>query len=202
MCNIRKYHNARCTNVSTIVLNFLSILASLITIIYFGVKFSSLSDYEYIYDYEHGICSPVTISLIKLENCDGTYKFQAIWQTKNGLTVENPFASRKTSMEAIADQSKFEVFKNYSCMCRYNIFEKYSESSIIGLDKCQAWSTCIFSSDFVMYVQRDGKRYYWTYIRFIIASVVSLVITVVLLPFSFFNLPNKKREYVDLDEKV
>ena len=182
-------------------LTFLGIISSTITIFVFSSKLLNLSEYDYLYDYKPSICRPISGRAFNLscQQNDGqtVTRWMSVSVLQRGLeAVENPFAIRQSRLEAIGDRDKIEMFSNYSCLCR-----SLSNINHGGLTKgCSYWPSCILNADFIHYMQRDNDRYHQTYISFIVASCISLVLAVVSVPFSIVIIKRSLQEnYVPLE---
>lgn len=158
----------------------------------------NLSEYNYLYDYKPNTCRPISGRAFNLSCQYGDEELMHRWISvmmleRGSDAVENPFAIRTNRLDAIADRDKIEMLGNYSCLCRKN-----NDSTVIK--GCSYWPVCILNADFIHYMQRDNDRYYQTYISFIVASVVSLVLSVISVPFSIMIIRQVFRdEYVPLE---
>lgn len=199
---MRKNHRCRrhfTVNNITLGLTLLGIVSSTITIFIFSSKLLDLSAYDYLYDYKPGICQPISGRAFNLScRYDQDDQIEQRWisvvMLKRGFeAVENPFAVRINRLDAIADRDKIEMLSNYSCLCR-----KANDSPVIK--GCSYWPACILNADFIHYMQRDNDRYYRTYISFIVASAVSLVLSVIGVPFSVVVIKRSLQDnYVPLE---
>ena len=170
-------------------LTVLGIISSTITIFVFSSKLINLSAYDYIYAYKASICRPISGRAFNLscqQDDQPVTRWMSVLLLQRGLeTVENPFAMRQSRLEAIADRDKVEMFSNYSCLCRTVTISNRQNKDDGGIVKgCSWWPSCILNADFIHYMQRDNDRYYQTYISFIVASSVSLVLAIIGVPFS------------------
>lgn len=189
-CNWRRH--CAVNNIS-LFLTFLGIISSAVTIIVFARKLTDLSEYDYLYDYKASICEPITGRAFNL-SCRQTSRWIAVLVLKRGLqAIDNPFAIRNSRVEAVADRDKIEMFSNFSCVCR----QVHNQTVIKG---CSWWPDCILNADFIYYMQRDNDRYYQTYISFIVASVVSLVLSIIGVPFSIVVIRRSStNQYIPLE---
>lgn len=173
----------------------MGIVSSIVTIAVFSNKLLNLSEYDYLYEYKVTNCRPVNGIAYNL-TCDNNPSKEhwiLLLTLDNGLhVVENPFALRLSRADTIADRDKIDIFSNYSCLCR-------PPNSLPVEKGCSYWPSCILDADFIHYMQRDNDRYYQTYISFIVASVVSLVLSAVGVPFSIVIIRRDLRsQYVEL----
>lgn len=178
------------------VLNVMSIISSLITIIFFGVQLSMLKDYNYIYDYRDTECRLVSAKVreVDCEDSNMPLKWVAVFSTNANLdVVENPFAVRDYRSLALQDINHLILNSTYPCTCRSYI--PFNETDNVPTRHgCAVWTTCILNIDFVKYMQRDNQRYYHTYISFVIASFISIVLTVAYFPISIKTLRDLNRQ--------
>lgn len=187
-------------------LNLASLISCSVTIVYFAIQMASLSDYNYIYQYQHQTCLPITGKVLQLpclSAIDGGFKFKwiAYFTLDSGINlVENPFAVRNSRFLALQDLEHLILNVSYDCMCRIPPvfpFHKRNRSNII--DPCMLWSECILDNEFISYIQKDTTRYYRTYISFIIASMVSIFLSIAAFPISCQALRQlRKEQYVEL----
>lgn len=179
-------------------LTFLGIISSTVTIFVFSSKLLNLSEYDYLYEYKPAICRPISGRAFNLSchnDDEMTTRWISVLLLQRGLeAVENPFAIRQSRLEAIADRDKVEMFSNYSCLCR-----TIGDNSGEMIKSCSWWPACILNADFIHYMQRDNDRYYQTYISFIVASSISLVLSIISVPFSILIIKkNLQDNYVPL----
>lgn len=176
-------------------LTILGIVSSIVTIGIFSNKLLNLTEYDYLYDYKSATCRPINgrAHNFTCNNNPSIEHWMLILTLDNNLqAVQNPFALRSSRAEAIAGRDKIDMLGNYSCLCR-------STASLSVEKGCSYWPSCIFDVDFIYYMQRDNDRYYQTYISFIVASSVSLILSAVSVPFSICITRQQLRsDYVPL----
>lgn len=208
-CTICRYRCRHCnlTNIG-FVLSCLSIISSIVTIIYFVVQLQNLKAYDYLYEYRNSTCVPIngiatninpsTLSITGNETYNGGEQCPAPWimlflLSDMRLAVTNPFALQWTRTQAIDDRSRLDLDSNYTCLCR-------NDKQILLRD-CSVWPQCIFNAEFVKYMRRDTNRYYNTYASFIIASVVSAVLSILSIPptIQTMRAACKQSNYVPFD---
>ena len=183
----------------SLIFSCLSLISSAAAIIYFSVKLSSLSEFDYIYNYEKATCTPYSGFAYELSCSSSSSKWISIWKTKLGQwIVADPFSIRETRIEAIQDRDKYKLSGNYTCMCRYPSLYLFGEVNNI-INGCSLWTECIFSEDFISYIKYDNKIYKHTFISFIVSSCISLVFCVVSIIISAYAIKTEKaKEYIEL----
>uniref|UniRef100_A0A6C0CIK8 Uncharacterized protein n=1 Tax=viral metagenome TaxID=1070528 RepID=A0A6C0CIK8_9ZZZZ len=173
---IKKYLNLTYIGLA---LNAASILASFITMIYFSVMLSRLSDYDYVYNYKPRTCTPQFGTVVIIPCGDNgakllpqKVKYIAMFSTSEMFTmIEDPFSARDSYDKATQDVASYVLDVPYDCYCR-ELDQKVPPPS---QDACQLWSQCISETDFIQYIQRDNGHYKTTYVAFILSSLVSIV---------------------------
>lgn len=183
MKRIVPYLKRHCTaNSIGFIFTIMGIVSSTITIIYFTAALINYQQYKYIYDYTPTTCNPTSGYAFSL-TCNGTTKWISILRDVHDRTVvENPFALRNSRQDAIDDRYRSNLNVNQSCFC-LSYFSSSTEKNITIRD-CSVWPQCILDTDFIFYMQKDTKRYEDTYISFIVASAISLVLSLMGLPFT------------------
>lgn len=182
------------TNVG-LLFTFLSIISSIVTIIIFAIKLNNLGDFNYLYAYQPAVCLPVGGFALNA-SCHETTKWISVWKLDSQkLLVENPFAFRPSRQEAIGDRSRIPLHNNISCVC-LNPDTNGNSLKVPGIETCAFWVECISDGDFIAYLQRDNDRYINTYVSFIVASLIGLILSLVGLP---ATIKQQRREsYVEL----
>ena len=173
-------------------LNCFSMLTSLATIIYFGVKLGQLGTENYIYEYKQSNCSPTGGYAMPVSCKD---KKDSGWISmltdKSGrLIVDSPFAIQKERSQAIDDRYRV-IGYNYTCMCKLSIGIANGTNRIKIL-ACSVWPDCIIDQEFVKYIQHDNQRFIRTYVAFILASVIGIAIGLPSIPISVRTIQKMK----------
>jgi hypothetical protein len=185
-----------CTvNNISLTLTALGIISSIVTISVFSDKLLKLAEYDYLYDYRSANCQPISGRALNF-TCNSNplvENWMLVLTLDNNLqAVQNPFALKSSRAAVITDRDKIAMLGNYSCLCR--------AITSLPIEKgCSYWPACIFDVDFVYYMQRDNDRYYQTYISFIVASSISLVLAAISVPFTICIIRKELRhDYVAL----
>lgn len=175
-----------------IILTSASIVSSTSGIIYFSVKLHESQSYNYLHAYQQDQCKIVSTSIREFNCSSGIRWILSLMDDQGRKAVENPFAWRRTKKEVQIEESEFVLGRNETCMCRPPGYTS-------GQD-CQNWPRCILDEDFVIYIQHDNARYQNSHIRFIIVSVISLVLCVAFLPISLKTLRKElqRESYIEL----
>lgn len=162
------------------IFTIMGMISSIITITYFTVALINYQQYKYVYDYAPSICNPTSGYAFPV-TCNSTTKWISILRdTRNRTVVENPFALKNSRQNAVDDRYRSNLNVNQSCFCLTS--SSSSNSTNITTRDCSVWPQCILDTDFISYIQKDTKRYEDTYASFIIASAISLVLSLMGLP--------------------
>jgi hypothetical protein len=173
-----------------IIFSCFSLISSIVTIIYFSTALYRLTAYSYVYDYKEEICVPI-IGYTYQFNCGNNQKWISSFNdSSNRILVENPFSVRNNIQQALNDIGRIEINFNYTCYCR----DKNKIFKIIGIQVfgCSIWTDCIIDSDFVDYIQRDNSIYYFTFISFLLSSLVTVIFSIVSILITIHEIKAKK----------
>jgi hypothetical protein len=181
-----------------LALNIFSVISSIITIAYFSDQLQKTHEYDYIYAYSPAVCVPMSGYASNI-SCSNRLRWIAIFTLLDGSNmVDNPFASRSSRLTAIDDRNRLPFNASYDCMCR-SLSQPSCEKNNTIINECSVWPWCILDSGMVRYLQRDGLRYYNTYISFIVASLVSIALSVIALPISIRAIRHEhKSDYIQI----
>jgi hypothetical protein len=108
-------------------------------------------------------------------------KWVAYFKTNdNRFMVINPFVVYDQKQSAVQDEARLDLNVTYSCVCRSLHTNNVNDDN----KKCQIWPECVLDTEFVKYIQHDNRRYKITHISFIVFSAISVILSVIAIPFS------------------
>lgn len=200
MGKIKPWLKRHCTaNSIGLIFTIFSLISSIITIIYFTLALISQQQYGYVYNYQSSNCLPIAGYAQSL-NCHDTSKWISVLRDSSGRTiVENPFALRSSRQDAIDDRYRSDLGNNRSCLCLDSINTK---SLNLTVRECSVWPQCILDTDFLTYIQMAHQRSTDTYISFIVASLVSVILSLIGMPSTIIIIIQRykfhDREYIGL----
>lgn len=204
MHKILNWGNRHCTcNSIGLIFTIFSVISSLVTVIYFISEYSNHQKYNYIYQYKPAVYTPIT-GYAQQVNCYGKPMWVSVLKDASGRTiVENPFAVRKTRGEAIADRYTGRLNVNATCLCVPIIDDPNIVTvSNVTIRGCSVWAQCIYDTNFLDYIQRDNTHYNNTYVSFIIASLVSIFLSLIGLPTAIILIIQKykaaDKQYIEM----
>ena len=128
-------------------------------------------------------------------NCSYNTKWISVWKDVDGRDIiENPFNVRSTRIKAIKDRQDRPLGITQNCMCRNTNLNK----NITYDNDCHVWTSCMFNTDFVSYIQGDYENHYSTNISFIIGSIAVMLLSSMTIPISYKMFKDSNSIYISL----
>lgn len=162
-------------------------------VIYFGIRLNGDIERGYIAEYKLDVCNPIAAFITPLICDAGKSGWLPTWKDSlNRTMVIDPFSTKSTRLNAIAETKEVELFSNHTCMCRSK------DSLSVSPSNCQTWETCILNVRMIDYFQRDYTTHFKTNLSFVVTSSLSIILTLSTLPMSIRLFKSTGSTYVEL----
>jgi hypothetical protein len=172
----------------------LKMITGLISLVYFSMQLVDMDQYRYIYDYKSGYRTIETVRVVELTGCN---RWLTVYTSNNGEDIiENPFSAKTTITAADKEKDERPLSSLQSCTCRPNSLPNTIKP--VG-SNCYVWATCFFNTDFLDYLQIDGRARRSENVSFMVGGLSIILLSCITIPISCMLYCNSKPEYVELD---